>query len=438
MGKIYQDYKFCILKIANQKYPLIRKREYELDHYLNNFVHVLKHVTTWSAIKELHINANTSEFHWVAVKNEYYRWVNDNVFKEAYDLFTKNNYKKFAQISKNKRVNLFIDVTKATNLHGSENVGINGEYKKKNVTGISAICDDKKFSLSLCPLTVNEKHEKYSTLHHDITAVQKTLDEIPVIIPSYVKINIVGDKGYCTSEKFTICDREQCIITPLKEPKKTKKEIEELQNKINNIKEEEKINIKNTREYYNKQIVLATKTSKNEENKLMKDKINNEKKEKMQMIKDDTKIKVMEIKKKLGKCSKETLQNAINNIKNNEKKEISHIRVTYNKKLKDACKNGTNKEIRAKINKQKNEKIKKLREKLAEKISEIKSNSSKKGKNTKYEIKILKLRHKIENLFADLKKNNRILVRRDRLIKNYMSFLYMGALEHNCKLVNKM
>jgi hypothetical protein len=82
--------------------------------------------------------------------------------------------------------------------------------------------------------------------------------------------------------------------------------------------------------------------------------------------------------------------------------------------------------------------MKKLKEHLKEKISEIKKCSSKKGKNTKFEIKILKLRYKIENLFADLKKNNRIGIRKDRLIKNYMSFVYMGALEHNCRLANKM
>ena len=38
-------------------------------------------------------------------------------------------------------INIFIDVTKIANSLGSDGFAINGEYKKKNVTHITVICD---------------------------------------------------------------------------------------------------------------------------------------------------------------------------------------------------------------------------------------------------------------------------------------------------------
>jgi hypothetical protein len=186
------------------------------------------------------------------------------------------------------------------------------------------MCDDKKFSLSFCPITINEEHEKYNTLHHDITAVQETIDNIPLVIPSYVKIKIAGDKAYSTSEKFTICNQDQCIITPLKEPRKTKKEIKELEDKINSIKKEEQTKIENIRTDYTKQFAELTKKSKNDENKCVKNEITNKKMDKINTIKEKAKTKITQIKLTLSKSSKkekEKLQNKINDIKSDQKKK---------------------------------------------------------------------------------------------------------------------
>lgn len=38
-------------------------------------------------------------------------------------------------------------------------------------------------------------------------------------------------------------------------------------------------------------------------------------------------------------------------------------------------------------------------------------------------------RYKIENVFALVNKNNRVMVRRDKNINNYFSFMYMAMLE---------
>lgn len=58
-----------------------------------------------------------------------------------------------------------------------------------------------------------------------------------------------------------------------------------------------------------------------------------------------------------------------------------------------------------------------------------------KNKNTKFENKKLKLRHKIENVNCYIKKQERIMIRKDRKLKYFMSFVYIGCLLNNiiCK-----
>lgn len=51
-----------------------------------------------------------------------------------------------------------------------------------------------------------------------------------------------------------------------------------------------------------------------------------------------------------------------------------------------------------------------------------------KVKNTDEEKQKLKIRYKIEILFSKLKNFNRILVRRDKLIKTFMGFVYLGCI----------
>ena len=61
-----------------------------------------------------------------------------------------------------------------------------------------------------------------------------------------------------------------------------------------------------------------------------------------------------------------------------------------------------------------------------------------KTKNTKKEKKILYKRHKIENFFTQFKKYNRIVVRNERKIVHYMSFVYIGLLDYLAKNLSKI
>ena len=50
-------------------------------------------------------------------------------------------------------------------------------------------------------------------------------------------------------------------------------------------------------------------------------------------------------------------------------------------------------------------------------------------KNTKKQQNLLKFRYLIENFFSDIKKNIRIMVRKEKHIINYLSFMYIAMLE---------
>jgi hypothetical protein len=93
-----------------------------------------------------------------SIYNEFNKWTlwsetcrvktKDNVFEQAFYKFINDKYFKISKVKKDKNINLFIDVTKIANSLGSEGIAINGEYKKKNVTHLSVICDQNKLLFS--------------------------------------------------------------------------------------------------------------------------------------------------------------------------------------------------------------------------------------------------------------------------------------------------
>ena len=227
--KIYNCYKKYILHFANIKYPMIRKRKYPLEYYLDKFTLILSDIVCWEALNN--VVDKTHKYHWKTIYNEYNKWSSDGIFKDAYFKFMKENYFKMSKVKKNKKINLFIDVTKIYNKHGSEKIGVNFEYKKKNVTSLSAICDDDKLPLGIAYMDTNLNKTKTGkhTIKHDINGVQNTLDSIPFNLKKYVTVKLIGDKGYVTSKNFNVFGRKVKMIYPKrknqkrKNPKKEKK-----------------------------------------------------------------------------------------------------------------------------------------------------------------------------------------------------------------------
>ena len=152
--KTFKIYKKYILHFAQIKYGVLRKRKYCLYtiYYINNFIHILSDYNKWENLKL----DNDKPYHWKSIYNEFNKWSKDNIFEEAFNCFIKENYFKLSKLKKNKSINLFIDVTKINNKSGSENIGINVEYKKKNVTSLTVIYD------------INIKPNKKNTFKHEI------------------------------------------------------------------------------------------------------------------------------------------------------------------------------------------------------------------------------------------------------------------------------
>jgi hypothetical protein len=119
---IYNCCKKYILQFAIEKYPEIRKRKYTLQYYLDNFIYVLNDVTKWESLRL--INKNETKYHWKTIYNEYKKWSNDHIFEKSYIKFIQNNYFKLAKVRTNKKINLFVDVTKINNRSGNEKIGL--------------------------------------------------------------------------------------------------------------------------------------------------------------------------------------------------------------------------------------------------------------------------------------------------------------------------
>jgi hypothetical protein len=238
-------------------YPLVRKRKYSLEYYLEQFKHVLLHFSSWHSLQLLFKNTE-KENHYKTIYNEFNRWSKDDIFEKAYYKFISENYFKLSHVNKNKTLNLFIDVTKINNKYGVEKIGINCEYKKKNITAIQLICDNNKIPLGISYLdNKNIKGQIYksnkkinkddkpritsrSTIEHELIGIQKTLDIIPSDIRPYKNVKLVGDKGYISKNKYNIFDKTVKIITPIRKNEKrknTKKEIDLLdkRHKVENI-----------------------------------------------------------------------------------------------------------------------------------------------------------------------------------------------------------
>ena len=94
--------------------------------------------------------------------------------------------------------------------------------KKKNVTPLTVICDHNKLPLSVKCIDQNKIiYNGRKTAKHEIKNVQNTLDNMTKLqIKDYIKVQLIGDKGYITKEQFTVLNRKLDIITPKRKNQK--------------------------------------------------------------------------------------------------------------------------------------------------------------------------------------------------------------------------
>ncbi len=213
--KLMKNFKYYIIKTAKSILPDKRKGRYNKEYYLERFLNVLNDISAWDRLSLLIACNGSSYYHWKSIYNEFQRWSKNNIFQIAYENFIKTHYKDIFKLQNNPEFNLFIDVTKIDNSLGCENVTINNEYMKKNITPISVICDENKIPLSITNVDFNRnENDTRNNPVHDVKSIVKSLDNLIITDFNTDDISLIGDKGYITQEQHTINNRHVNILTP--------------------------------------------------------------------------------------------------------------------------------------------------------------------------------------------------------------------------------
>jgi Ni,Fe-hydrogenase maturation factor len=97
-------------------------------------------------------------------------WTKNSIFKKAFYNYLFNYNTNL----------LFIDATSINNKYGSENIVINPEYKKKKVTKISVVSNNKNFIHSIEVFDLKTKNVNYNTAVHDSKMIEKSLKNIKI------------------------------------------------------------------------------------------------------------------------------------------------------------------------------------------------------------------------------------------------------------------
>ena len=207
------DFHDCILKIAYERLPYIRKPKYTHEYFLKMFCHILNDVTSYKALSRL-IN-NDCKYHYKYINQVFNKWTQLNIFKDAYEMSVQK-YISLQNINCHSTIETYIDTTNINNKNGRELVNY-GSYKKKKICKLSVISDKN------IPLQINI----YSGNTHDSNTTNIEINNL-INKLSYRKINICGDKGYINNKlKNKLIKQNINLITPYKKNQKKKNTIYE-------------------------------------------------------------------------------------------------------------------------------------------------------------------------------------------------------------------
>lgn len=203
----FKTYKQYVLETAHDLCPVRKKSIYTYSYYFDAFLTVLKHVNSWRSLSVTANFSGKSKYHYTTIRKMFNKWSKLKVFQIAYDkmlIVYKNN------LPHSKSIDLFIDACFISNKTGSELVGINPTYYKKNVTKLSIICDNNKIPLSVTA---------FKTTTNDCKTVNQSVKSLNLNKP----INLIADKGYVTkrSDKLDLLKKYKIkLIVPKKKNQK--------------------------------------------------------------------------------------------------------------------------------------------------------------------------------------------------------------------------
>ena len=131
----YADYikKQYIIDTVNNIFPRIRKSKYTNEYFVDQILDCNLNFASWASLgKTFGKYTNKSKYHHKYLNEIYLKWADADVFKIAYKNIIMDNLN---YDPKNLKLNT--DVTCISNMYGKENVGVNPEYAKKNVTKVA-------------------------------------------------------------------------------------------------------------------------------------------------------------------------------------------------------------------------------------------------------------------------------------------------------------
>jgi len=182
-------------------------------YFLNHIYSLLNDVNSWKSLQNIYNFKHKT--HYKTIYNKFCLWSKQNIFKNAFINFYTKYYKK--------STNLFIcDATCINNVYESENIGVNPEYIKHNISKLSIICDKNKYIHSTILCDVKNKYKKYSTLEHEINVVKKHCTDVIHVNNNSKYYLLIADKGYISSENIKINNKNVKRIFPKRNNSKKK------------------------------------------------------------------------------------------------------------------------------------------------------------------------------------------------------------------------
>jgi len=221
-----------ITNAVNKLFPKIRKSKFTTKYFIEKILDCDLNFQSWSAYGKIMVKyMESNKFHHKYINEIYLKWCRAGVFKIAYANMINDNLE-----YDSKNLSLNTDVTCISNMYGIENVGVNPEYAKKNVTKIGFLNTSlNNTPLSFCIIDNKNIYKTHKTLCHDKSSVQNLIDDICVPIDKKAKIEINADKAYISTEIYHYNDTKINVKTPqrTKSIKQTNKQIKNIVKKIN-------------------------------------------------------------------------------------------------------------------------------------------------------------------------------------------------------------
>lgn len=131
------------------------------------------------------------KYHYKSIHSQFNRWYSNDIFKKAfYNCVPHNNDVELSGFKFNDNDNnfyiinenndLFIDSTSINNKYGSEDIVINPELTKKNITKISTISNVNGFVYSITNNIHNTKTIKYNNINKSIKTAKNDVKTIEI------------------------------------------------------------------------------------------------------------------------------------------------------------------------------------------------------------------------------------------------------------------